>query len=1142
MKKVVFKRSDESETLSLKNKAGVFIQATGAGHLCGFMHGAFQVNQTLTHPMEHAMTRLYLRERTQEGWSSIALLGPDARGCFSFNPSQFMWEGEWKRLRWTCMLTLHPEEPVWFWRVSVKNNGQRPVSLDVIYGQDLGLASPGALQNNEAYACQYMDHLPVETPLGHVVMSRQSLAQDGNRHPWILQGCLNGTRAYATDAFQFFGAEYKQTDCPRILCEPALPSKRYQYEAAYVGLQTASLTWAPDEEKDVVFYAISREDLPHASTPEDSRITETISELWRETASLPTPERQPEIPADSIFDRLETLAGDRLDEESVSRLFPGERRHEERDEQGLLSFFYGTDRHVVLADKDIRSERQHGHVLKSGNSLMPDDPVLCTTGYMAGIFNAQIVLGNTNFNKLLSVVRNPLNILKSSGQRIFVETDGGWKLLGMASAFEMGRNHCRWVYMLGEDTLTVRTWVSSEAPVLYMDVRIEGAPRKLIITHDLVLGCVEGSSNGEMETDADQGLFTCRPARNELQISQYPETCFFILTPEAGHLETMGGDELLHRDGQARGYPCAVMRTQAVNTFNLAITGVLQTEEREARLAQARAADDFDEAETDGGRAWDHVLGGLRLDHPRCEEVQRLDDILRWYAHNAMIHYIAPHGLEQYSGAAWGVRDICQGPVEMLMAAHACEPMKAIIERVFEHQYISDGSWPQWFMFDRFATIQHHDSHGDIIIWPLKAVCDYIEYTDSDAILTRPIRYANKPEYTFTDETYPLEEHIEKLIAYIEAHPVQGTHLLSYGEGDWNDSLQPADAAMKTQMVSGWTVALVYQVFRRYEKICRRFNRSAQAERLNNLCEKLRSDYNRWMVRDGVVTGFIFFDEEKKAPRYLLHPSDETTGIHYRLLPMQRGIISEIFTPEQAEAHAALIHQHLLFPDGARLMDKPPVYRGGEEKIFRRAESAANFGREIGLHYVHAHIRYVESMAKLGRADDVLQGLMAVNPLGIRQAVPNAQARQANMYFSSSDADFADRYEASNDFEKLYSGQVPVKGGWRLYSSGPGLYIYQVLGSMLGFRECLGQVIFDPVMPKKLDGLTMEQTFHGKKITLVYHIRDNTFAPERIQINGQETTDWVRLENPYRKGGLGLSREAFLARLTGADNRIEIFM
>jgi hypothetical protein len=61
--------------------------------------------------------------------------------------------------------------------------------------------------------------------------------------------------------------------------------------------------------------------------------------------------------------------------------------------------------------------------------------------------------------------------------------------------------------------------------------------------------------------------------------------------------------------------------------------------------------------------------------------------------------------------------------------------------------------------------------------------------------------------------------------------------------------------------------------------------------------------------------------------------------------------------------HLRLIREHLLFPDGVRLIDRPVAYRGGPQTMFRRAESSSFFGREIGLMYVHAHLRYAEAMA-----------------------------------------------------------------------------------------------------------------------------------------------------------------------------------
>ena len=116
-------------------------------------------------------------------------------------------------------------------------------------------------------------------------------------------------------------------------------------------------------------------------------------------------------------------------------------------------------------------------------------------------------------------------------------------------------------------------------------------------------------------------------------------------------------------------------------------------------------------------------------------------------------------------------------------------------------------------------------------------------------------------------------------------------------------------------------------------------------------------------------------------------------------------------------------------------MDQPAPYNGGIETFFKRAESAANFGREIGLQYVHAHIRYAEALAMLGDGEGLLQALMKISPVGIQKSIPNADLRQSNMYFSSSDGAFLNRADAAKNFTKLKDGSIQVKGGWRLYSA-----------------------------------------------------------------------------------------------------------
>ncbi|MCH2927826.1 protein ndvB, partial [Listeria monocytogenes] len=88
--------------------------------------------------------------------------------------------------------------------------------------------------------------------------------------------------------------------------------------------------------------------------------------------------------------------------------------------------------------------------------------------------------------------------------------------------------------------------------------------------------------------------------------------------------------------------------------------------------------------------------------------------------------------------------------------------------------------------------------------------------------------------------------------------------------------------------------------------------------------------------------------------------------------------------------------------------------------------------------------RYIEALAKIGDNSAWLR-LDVINPINIKEVVPNAALRQSNTYFSSSDAAFLDRYQAQNEFSRVKEGSSPGKGGWRIYSSGPGIYLHQLI-------------------------------------------------------------------------------------------------
>ena len=91
---------------------------------------------------------------------------------------------------------------------------------------------------------------------------------------------------------------------------------------------------------------------------------------------------------------------------------------------------------------------------------------------------------------------------------------------------------------------------------------------------------------------------------------------------------------------------------------------------------------------------WRQVTRGLRIAGVG-PEVAAVNTIFLWFAHDAIIHLTVPHGLEQYTGAAWGTRDVCQGPVEFLLALEHDGVVTEILRIVFAEQSEAGGDWPQ---------------------------------------------------------------------------------------------------------------------------------------------------------------------------------------------------------------------------------------------------------------------------------------------------------------------------------------------------------------------------------------------------------------------------------------------------------------
>ncbi len=1061
----------------IANSVGLSASALPNGSLFSIEHaserGRIMLNQVPGSPIDGGIARIFVRIGG-DAPRIIEIVGPEARFRFGAGADRFVWEGETGGLRHRATLWLAPDSTIWFWQIEIAHEGRGEVTCDVLLVQDLGLGDRGFIQNNEAYVSQYIDHHVAQAPsLGPVIMSRQNLAQ-GGRCPWVMQGCLDGAAGFATDAMQLFGPGYRDRGSLDYPFGKDLPSQRLQHEVACAALQSRQATIKAGASASWMFFGLYEPDHPLASSDADLA---RIDAVRTARAHFAVEDIDLAVPVRSLLQDARPVVADPMDDAEIARLY-AERLHEERKGGALLSFFVpdgAHNRHVVLAGKERIITRRHGTLLHSGQGMLLDETTLCATCWMHGVFGAQLTIGNTSFHKLFSVSRDPYNITRASGLRILVDLGQGWQLLSVPSAFEMGLSDCRWIYRLGARTITVHAVASGDDAAMQWRVSVAGEACRFLVFGHLVLGERELGHQSRVEIDAKQKRLRFQPDPQFLWGQRYPQSQYHLVTSTPDAVDAIGGDELLYKDGVPRQGAYVALRTRATSELRFAVTGSL-TDATEAEGLARKYASGVDSAAmlAPARRYWEHVTRGLRI-AGKDPDVAALDTSFPWIAHNAMIHLTVPHGLEQYTGAAWGTRDVCQGPIELLLSLDHDAPVKEILRTVFAQQYEKRGDWPQWFMLEPYSNIQDRHSHGDVIVWPLKVLCDYVEWTNDLAFLDELVAWRNEDTLACTENKDSVAKHIGKLIVTVTERFIPGTKLIRYGEGDWNDSLQPADPKLRDWMVSSWTVALLFQQITRYADVQRRAGHGEEAESLHILAEEMRADFNRHLIVDGTVAGYAIFEPGLDQPEILLHPSDTRTGLKFSLLPMTRSIIGGLFTQEQTQHHLEIIREHLLYPDGARLMDRPVTYQGGPERIFRRAESASYFGREIGLMYTHSHLRYGEAMAVLGEAEALWDALIKVNPIAVTEHLGHASLRQRNAYFSSSDAAFPDRYQASDEWERVRNREVAVDGGWRIYSSGPGLYANVLIRLAFGWRRSFGVRIAAPLLPKRLAGtkLTM---------------------------------------------------------------------
>jgi cellobiose phosphorylase len=150
-----------------------------------------------------------------------------------------------------------------------------------------------------------------------------------------------------------------------------------------------------------------------------------------------------------------------------------------------------------------------------------------------------------------------------------------------------------------------------------------------------------------------------------------------------------------------------------------------------------------------------------------------------------------------------------------------------------------------------------------------------------------------------------------------------------------------------------------------------------------------------------------------------------------------------------------------------------------------------------------------------------------------------ATLRQSNCYYSSSDAAFEDRYQASEEYQRIGRGSIALDGGWRVYSSGAGIAVGLIIRRFLGISPEAQVLRVDPVIPAVFDGLRVETSLLGRPVELRYQIKGPGCGVNTVTLN-ETALPFDTEANPHRRGAALVAMAAISERLRATGNVLRV--